>query len=202
LCGGLRYIFAAHSKALAQLVQYDKVELVYDKHYFADRHVLVETGAEVPFIVSKYVAAHTLGKQLLTSTLSRTQIVLGLLQVSRAMEYLHSADVIHGDVRADNILLEDSSSTSAVLIDFGIAKRLRFGDHDRTRYFGPVNIPQAVRDLLVRHADESQQLERDTLRRIFFPGLDLYFFGLLIERVTCGELFDRLRPPVPGANQG
>jgi hypothetical protein len=158
--------------------------LPYDKYYFVDRQVLVTLGAEIPFIVSKYVAAHTLGKQLTTTALSRTQLILGLLQVARALEYLHAADVVHGDVRPENILLEDASSTHAVLIDFGISKRLRLGDHERTRYFGHINIPQSILDLLIRFADENQQLERDVLRRMFFPGLDLYFFGLLIERVT------------------
>src|SRR5207302_3619017 len=94
--------------------------LTYDKHYFAEKQVLLETGSEVPFIVSKFVSAHTLAKQLTSDLLTRTQVVLGLLQVARALEYLHSADVIHGDVRAENILLEDTSSTNAVLIDFGI----------------------------------------------------------------------------------
>jgi HD superfamily phosphohydrolase/serine/threonine protein kinase len=162
--------------------------LPYDKLYFDDRGVTLTPGPTVklPFIVSKFVAAHTLATQLADGELSRTQLTVALLQVARALEYLHANDVIHGDVRAENILLEESASTNAVLIDFGISKRLHVGDNDRTRYFGPTNVPESIRALLKRYSDHDN-FERASLRRILFPGVDLYFFALLLRRILASD---------------
>jgi serine/threonine-protein kinase len=52
-----------------------------------------------------------------------------MMQVLDALDYAHQNDIIHMDVKPDNILLENHSKRPLVS-DFGIARVLRGEDHD------------------------------------------------------------------------
>ncbi len=62
-------------------------------------------------------------------------LVLNLaLDVARAMVYLHSRDIIHGDLKARNVLLKSGSSEpgralTAKVADFGLSQPLVSGQH-------------------------------------------------------------------------
>ena len=46
-----------------------------------------------------------------------------LLQIANGLQYLHSKNVAHGDVRPCNILIKIDESAVLKLVDFGIRKR-------------------------------------------------------------------------------
>ncbi len=73
-----------------------------------------------PYLVFEYVEGRTL-KEILREESVTSEFVLSLLrQIAQALEVAHRANVIHRDVKPDNILV--SSDGRAKLADFGVAR--------------------------------------------------------------------------------
>lgn len=77
-----------------------------------------------PAIVMEYVPGITLKKYQLETSLTLRQKLRLLYQIAQGLEAIHKHDIIHSDIKADNILLDtrDSENVIAKLSDFGIAK--------------------------------------------------------------------------------
>ncbi len=73
------------------------------------------------YLVMRYIKAGTL-KDLITrkGPMEPEQAVRVLSEVSSALDYAHSQDVIHRDIKPSNILIDERGNT--FLTDFGIAK--------------------------------------------------------------------------------
>ena len=58
------------------------------------------------------------------------------------MAYLHSLDILHGDLSSNNILLacnnDDQRGFTAKVADFGLARMLGLGDCMQTRAIGTI----------------------------------------------------------------
>ncbi|MCP4536403.1 MAG: AAA family ATPase [Chloroflexi bacterium] len=59
-----------------------------------------------------------------------------VVQVCRALAYLHSRGVIHGDLKLANVLMSDDASGQVKIVDFGIALEMR-SPEARARYYSP-----------------------------------------------------------------
>lgn len=129
------------------------------------------------------------------------QVLTLLLDVAAGMSYLHSRNVLHGDLKPGNVLIKLVQGAPygrvAKVADFGLSRALNAGQsHRSTRTFGTLN--HAPPELL-------------RLGRLS-PAADLYAFGILawecftgklaFEGLHYGEVFEQVallqcRPTIP-----
>ena len=84
-------------------------------------HRVGEAGGFV-FFVMMYVEGETLGERLRrTGPLPAAETMRIMREVAWALAYAHGRDVVHRDVKPDNILLE-AGTGRALVTDFGIAR--------------------------------------------------------------------------------
>lgn len=97
----------------------------------------------IPKLLTLFVVLHD-KHQCSVITTVREWLIIGV-QLMEALRYLHyDAGVLHNDIKTDNILLSNSSTSDskyqAVLVDFGKAtylteaKRLTLSDHEQIEY--------------------------------------------------------------------
>ncbi|MEI2719603.1 MAG: serine/threonine-protein kinase [Gemmatimonadales bacterium] len=83
-------------------------------------HAVEEVGAFV-FFAMRYVAGESLGERLRREGRLAPHVAGPILRdVAYALAYAHAQDVVHRDIKPDNILL-DEDGTRALVTDFGIA---------------------------------------------------------------------------------
>ena len=79
-----------------------------------------------PFLAMELVKGTPLSDLLRTKTLSYRQLVSYGLQVSQALQFAHRLDIIHGDIKPSNLLVQEDGIVK--LSDFGMARRESHGD--------------------------------------------------------------------------
>jgi tRNA A-37 threonylcarbamoyl transferase component Bud32/tetratricopeptide (TPR) repeat protein len=80
----------------------------------------------LPYYVMPFVKGQTLHDRIAAGPLPVGEIVGILGDVAKALGYAHSENVVHRDIKPDNILLSGGAATVA---DFGIAKALSSARH-------------------------------------------------------------------------
>lgn len=143
-------IFALKVLSKAQIIAEDAVERVKDEvriQQVVGHHPFVVNASchwqdrRRLYVGSDYVS----GGELFTlvqeyGSLPEDAVRILIAEVALAIDFLHNAGVIHRDVKASNILLDEEGH--AQLIDFGFAKWLRHGQKTSTlcgtpRYIAP-----------------------------------------------------------------
>ncbi|MDJ0735542.1 MAG: serine/threonine protein kinase [Nostocaceae cyanobacterium] len=90
------------------------------------------------FLVQEFIEGHPLSEELLPGqTWSESQVIYLLQEVLSILAFVHSQNVIHRDIKPDNIIRR-ARDNKLVLVDFGAVKQLR------SPYLAPGGPPTAT----------------------------------------------------------
>lgn len=78
------------------------------------------TTDDMPYFVMEYVEGTDLGTACKTKSLSYREKIDIVIQLLKALSYAHKNNVIHRDIKPDNILIDDEGNVK--VLDFGIAQ--------------------------------------------------------------------------------
>lgn len=81
----------------------------------------VDQWENMPYLIMEYCPKGALSKQV--GKLSEKQVWKVLHDVAAGLAYLHSKDIVHQDIKPDNILLDESGNYR--ITDFGISTKAR-----------------------------------------------------------------------------
>lgn len=101
------------SKELARVYHLNHANLLRPQH--------VDSWQGMPYLLMAYCAQGSLVKRI--GGMSEVAIRKVLHDVASGLAYLHAHDVIHQDIKPDNVLLDDTGNY--VITDFGISTRAR-----------------------------------------------------------------------------
>jgi HD superfamily phosphohydrolase len=148
----------------------------------------LRTVKEIKFFVMEYVEGENLKVALATKSVGRSELVSMLLKICDAFMYLHEQkQYLHTDFRFSNILVRKGTS-DPVVIDFALYKNLCFSEvepGDITKLIGDWDlIPKEIgTDHALRKFKETAG-SREELKKICFPGLDLFQLGKLFKTLA------------------
>lgn len=126
-------------------------------------------AGEPPFILMEYIEGITLEKHLMeNSKLSPEDADKIFLNIAKAMEYAHSKDIIHRDLKNENIML--SKDDKVKILDFGVAQ---FVSEDEEQEFAGT----------LKYMSP-EQLENKALNFT----TDIYSFGIMLYEALAGEV--------------
>ncbi len=83
----------------------------------------------LPFLVMTYIEGKTLGDHFHDGRADLDRTINHIIQVAKAVGYLHQQGIIHRDLKPSNILIDETQT--AFVTDFGLAKVFG-GDGERT----------------------------------------------------------------------
>ncbi len=165
----VRKFFGREAKILSRLEHPNIVQVI--DYGFDDRH-----GA---FLVMERLEGESLFLRIQRDgALKRHQAVDIALQIAEALHYVHGQNVVHYDVKAENILLcplpvSQRGHTLVKLIDFGLS---------RTEALGAKLAQSEVAGTPLYMAPE--QINGDAPR----PSMDIYSFGVVLYEMLTGRL--------------
>ena len=145
------------------------------KHIIHVIDVFEENGTA--YYVMEHVGGGSLADKVASGALPEADAVRYIRQVASALEYVHSMNVMHLDVKPANILLNEKDN--AVLIDFGLAKQYDNEGHQTSST--PVGISHGYAPL--------EQYRRGGVST-FSPATDIYSLGATLYKLVTG-----LTPP-------
>ncbi|HEX8237725.1 MAG TPA: serine/threonine-protein kinase [Abditibacteriaceae bacterium] len=133
------------------------------------------------YCVMEYLSGETLAKKVDAKGAIQEQEVLTLgLQIGKALDAMHRADVLHLDVTGSNIMLTEDGQ--AVLIDFGSAREIVTTKSLNTRTLVGTHLqnPPGTPGF----ASMKQYAPHDTLS----PSDDIYQFGATLYYLLTGKI--------------
>lgn len=104
-----------------------------------------EAGATdgTPYLLLSYVPGRSLRDSIAEGALPEPQVRSIGAQLAGALAALHSAGLVHGDVKPENVRLDEEGR--AILLDLGFASRMHESERTRTAGSLPYLSPERVR---------------------------------------------------------
>lgn len=139
------------------------------------------------FLVMEKVVGRTLGKAIESGPLVPRQALVLVRQILEGVGYAHARDLVHRDMKPDNVLLVDMGGWERVkIIDFGLVKLM--GDAEAAFGAGALTRTGMVSGTPRYMAPEQ------ALGRLVDGRADLYAVGVILYELLAG------RPPFEDAD--
>lgn len=156
---------------LGKSLNHPNLATYYDAFRFHD------TGMGVfDFGVMEYIEGGTNLDDFLKTFPSEAQIKSVLIGILKGLGFLHQQNVIHRDLKPNNILVDTTTGTpTAKIIDFGVSKELSSSDTVASAIVGTFEYmaPEQINPL------PGQKM---------IHNLDLWCFGVIVYRIFTGEM--------------
>ena len=130
-----------------------------------------------PFLAMELVKGTPLSELLRSDELTYRQLVSYGLQVARALQFAHRLDIIHGDIKPSNLLVQEDGIVK--LSDFGMARR---ESHPDQAAFG--GTPNYLAPELIGGGKTT-------------VSSDIYALGVTLYEMTFGHLPVKLKGKTP-----
>ena len=137
------------------------------------------------YFVMEYVEGESLDAMAKRGSMSEADALHYIIPIARALEYVHSENMTHLDVKPANIMVRRKNNTP-VLIDFGLAKQYdrTTGGETSTSFVG----------LSPGYAPIEQYNQGGV--NTFSPQIDVYALGATLYRLVTG-----ITPPEPAMRE-
>jgi len=167
LCGynGVKYVAKVYKRQFAIKQEVIDALLKIDSPYVSR---LFETGTynDYPVEILPYYKNGSLqGKQYSEAELIETIIP----NINEGLHAIHSAGIIHKDLKPSNIMLNDDGKTVSI-IDFGISSSVENGNTV----------------LVTKTGMTPEYSAPETFKNLFYEGSDYYSFGVTLFELFCG----------------
>lgn len=131
------------------------------------------------FIVMEYLQGYTLHSRLKKDGSLRVNLACEVtLQVAEALHFMHSREIVHCDIKSENIFLcepppEQRRRINVKLLDFGLSRTKQAGGHVSLSEVG--GTPEYMAPERIRRKPPA-------------PSMDIYSLGILFYEMVTGEL--------------
>jgi HD superfamily phosphohydrolase len=174
-----------------------------------DAGVVTTEQGDFPFCAMDYVDGVHLSEVYTDDELTGTAFLDVIDQVLDGVEYLHEQEIMHSDLKEENILIQHRGGVfTTTVVDLGVAKTLKEPLEPEQEPVAPgaqAPLPAEVDPNLtyffstkkITREEWQPRLLREITRielREMFPSHDLYALGTVIERaLQAADLANRLR---------
>jgi serine/threonine-protein kinase len=147
---------------------------LYHVHCAALQDFGVHEGS--PYLVMEYIPGRTLASDLQSGPFPPRRAILIIRQVLEALRYLHQRNIVHRDLKAQNVMLVNSSGGMdfVKVLDFGMAKVLAGEKRDIT-----------MEGLIVGTA--SVMAPEQVEQRPVDERTDIYAAGIMLYEMVVGH---------------
>lgn len=125
----------------------------------------------MPYMAMEYINGEDLKKLLLYKQTEKLQRYDLILQIGRGLDYLHENNIIHHDIKPENILV--SKNNEVKIIDFGLARYNRLRIFTLNRFI----------DGTPTYMSPEQIRKKNTDKRT-----DIYSYGITIYEMLTGRV--------------
>ncbi|QIR41059.1 serine/threonine protein kinase [Tolypothrix sp. PCC 7910] len=161
-----RRLFTSEAETLEKLGYHDQIPRLLA--YFEENHEF--------FLVQEFIVGYSLKAELLPGRRwTEEQVVQLLQQILGVLDFVHGHQVIHRDIKPDNIIRRQTDS-KLVLIDFGAVKQIQ--TQLRTAITGHVETTIAIGTPGYMSTEQGQGKPR--------PNSDIYSLGIIAIQALTG----------------